>query len=164
MDTTEGGSPAIPNDEPDTYDTQAVLEGSWRTIDGEVSFTADDFTFRLNSAALSFASTDVNGTVAQALVTSNQEWHSVLASGDVNIDLGIRSLDLDFAAETGTMIHQGRDRWRCNVDGEVKTLMNITVSSDTLIRVNYQGTAKRLYGNMGAEYNFTLNFRKEQQR
>ena len=60
------------------------------------------------------------------------------------------------------MIHQGKDRWRCNIGGDNKVLMNIVVSSDTLISVNYQGVSSVLFQNMKAEYNFTLNFRKEE--
>jgi len=154
----------IPNDYPDTYDTESLLEGSWRAADSSYEFSTERFTFRLNSAYLTFNSTDIKGTIAQSTVSSRQEWQASYddEDNDYIIDLGIRSLDIDFDNETATMIHQGKDNWRCNIDGNNKILMNITVSGDTLIRVNYQGTARNLYNNIGAEYNFTLTFRKEQ--
>lgn len=151
----------IPNDYPDTYDTQSVLEGSWLAIDSTYEYSAESFNFRLNSARLTFASVDIKGTVAQAKVSSSQEWFADYASTDVNIDLGVRSLGLDFDSRTGTMIHQGKDNWRCNIDGDNKVLMNITISSDTIIKVNYQGVTDTLYRDTVAEYDFTLNFRKE---
>ena len=153
---------SIPNNSPDTYDTEKVLEGSWQAIDSEYTFDAENFSFRLNSARLSFASTDIKGTVAQSKVSSRQEWHSTYTSSDVKVDLGINSLGLDFDSKTGTMVHQGKDRWRCNIDGDNKVLMNIVVSSDTLIQVNYQSVSGVLYNRTKAEYNFTLNFRKEE--
>lgn len=152
----------IPNNSPDTYDTEKVLEGTWRVSDSSYEFSAGNFEFRLNSALLTFASTDIKGTVAQSKVTSVQEWYTDYTSGDVNVDLGIQSLGLNFNAQTGTMIHQGKDKWRCNIDGENKVLMNITVSSDTIIHVNYQGTTGVIYDNNSVGYNFTLNFRKEE--
>ena len=155
-------TPSIPNNSPDTYDTEKVLEGSWQAVDSEYTFNADYFNFRLNSARLTFASTDIKGTVAQSKVSSRQEWHSTYTSGDVRTDLGINSLGLDFDTKTGTMIHQAKDRWRCNVDGDNKILMNIVVSSDSFIQVNYQGVSGVLFQNTKAEYNFTLNFRKEE--
>lgn len=161
-ESTSDGETPIPNNSPDTYDTEKVLEGSWQVVDSEYTFDADDFNFRLNSARLAFASTDIKGTVAQSKVSSRQEWHSTYTSGDTKFDLGINSLGLDFDSKTGTMIHQGKDRWRCNIDGDNKVLMNIVVSSDTLIQVNYQGVSGTLFQNTKAEYNFTLNFRKEE--
>ena len=155
-------TPSIPNNSPDTYDTEKVLEGSWQAVDSEYTFQADDFSFRLNAASLTFSSTDIKGTVAQSKVSSHQEWYSSYTSSDVRTDLGVNSLGLDFASKTGTMIHQGKDRWRCNIGGDNKVLMNIVVSSDTLISVNYQGVSGVLFQNTKAEYNFTLNFRKEE--
>ena len=153
---------SIPNNSPDTYDTEKVLEGTWRASDSSYEFSAGNFSFRLNSAVLTFSSTDIKGTVAQSKVTSVHEWYTDYTSGDVDIDLGIQSLGLNFNAQTGTMIHQGKDKWRCNIDGENKVLMNITVSSDTIINVNYQGTTGVIYDNNSVGYNFTLNFRKEE--
>ena len=157
-ETTEG----IPNNSPDTYDTQKVLEGSWLAINSTYEYSVKNFSFRLNSARLTFDSVDIKGTVAQSKISSRQEWFSFYTSSDVNIDLGVQSLGLDFDARTGTMIHQGKDRWRCNIDGDTKILMNILVSSDNVIQVNYQGTAGNLYRNTGADYNLTLIFRKQE--
>ncbi len=159
---TSHSEPSVPNDLPDTYDTQKVLAGSWRAIDSEYEFSTDSyFGFRLNSALLVFDSVDIKGTVAQAKVSSRQEWFTAYTSSDLTVDLGVQNIGLDFDSRTGTMIHQGKDRWRCNVDGDSKILMNITVSSDTVIKVNYQGVTGVLYDNTVAEYDFTLNFRKE---
>lgn len=152
----------IPNDSPDTYDTQRLLEGSWRALDDSYEFSAEDFSFRLNSALLAFSSTDIKGTVAQSKITSHQYWYTDYTSGDVVLDLGLRTLGLDFYGETGTMIHQGKDRWRCNIDGESKVVMNIEVLSETLIEVNYQGVTGVIHDNTGAAYDFTLTFRKEE--
>ena len=153
---------SIPNNSPDTYDTERVLEGTWRVSDSSHEFSAGNFSFRLNSAVLTFTSTDIKGTVAQSKVTSLQEWYTDYTSSDINIALGIQSLGLNFNAQTGTMIHQGKDRRRCNIDGDNKVLMNIAVSSDAVIRVNYQGTTGIIYDNHSVGYNFTLNFRKEE--
>ena len=152
----------IPNNSPDTYDTQSLLEGSWMAIDSTYQYSTEYFNFRLNSARLTFTSVDIKGTVAQSKVSSRQEWFADYESNDVYVDLGVQSLGLDFDSRTGTMIHQGKDNWRCNIDGDNKILMNITVSSDTIIRVNYQGISRSLYGSIGAEYDFTLTFRKEE--
>ena len=155
----------IPNDYPDTYDTGKVLEGSWQAIDngsGGYDFSGTYFLFRLNSASLSFTSTDIRGTVAQPKITSHQEWHTNLISEDA--DIGINSLGLNFEGKRGTMIHQGRDSWRCtvNINDDSKIAMNITVISETLITVQFIGTSDVIYGNIGTQYDFTLTFRKEQ--
>ncbi|MBQ7168978.1 MAG: hypothetical protein IJR63_03640 [Synergistaceae bacterium] len=152
----------IPNDYPDTYDTERVLEGTWRTVDENYEASSTYFRFVLNSASLTFTSTDIEGTVAQSSITSRQEWYTSLISGDVEIDLGINSLGLNFDGETGTMIHQGKDSWRCNVDGNSKTAMNIKVLSETLITVGFKGTTGSIYNGIGTLYDFTLTFRKEQ--
>ena len=159
---TESTVPTIPNDSHDTYDTQGVLEGSWRALDESYTFSNAYFTFRLNSALLTFASTDIKGTVAQSKVTSHQQWYTHYINGSAYVDLGLQTLGLDFSGQTGTMIHQGTDKWRCNVDGDTNVVMNITVSSDTVIQVNYQGVTPAMHNNTGTVYDFTLAFRKEE--
>ena len=153
---------SIPNNSPDTYDTQSILEGSWRALDDSYEFSAEYLTFRLNSALLTFSSTDIKGTVAQSKVTSHQYWYAYYTYGTLYTDLGLQTLGLDFSGETGTMIHQGKDRWRCNVDGNSKVVMNIEVISENVITVNYQGVTGALYNGYGTAYNFTLTFRKEE--
>lgn len=158
QETTEG----IPNNSLDTYDTEKVLAGSWMALNNTYEYGTQSFGFRLNAARLKFESVDIKGTVAQSKISSRQEWFSTYTSNDVHVDLGVQSLGLDFDAKTGTMIHQGKDKWRCNIDGDTKILMNITVSSDNVIQVNYQGISHSLYRNIGAAYDFTLIFRKEE--
>ncbi len=149
---------------PDTYSTQEVLEGSWSAINSLYEFEAAKFGFRLNSARLTFDYISLTQSVGEALVTSNHEWYADYTSGDKVFDLGVQDLGLSFDKEAGRMIHQEKDKWRCNVDTESgnKILMNITVSSDKIIRVNYQDVTPVLFNGERAEYNFTLNFRKEE--
>lgn len=147
---------------PDTYNTSEVLSGIWSAINSTYSFSAENFSFSLISARLSFDSINMSSSVADALITSRQEWYADYTSGDTAIDLGIQSLGLDFDSRTGRMIHQQKDKWRCNVSADSRVVMNITVSSDKIISVNYQGVTPALYRNRKSEYNFTLNFRKEE--
>ncbi|MBR4196217.1 MAG: hypothetical protein IKQ95_05830 [Synergistaceae bacterium] len=162
LDSTNSGNQDTLNI-PDTYRTQEVLSGAWSAIDSTSQFSAGNFGFRLSSARLTFDSVDMSGSVAYATVGSAQEWHTSYTSGDEHINLGIQNLGLTFSNEAGRMIHQAKDKWRCNVDGDsAKTLMNITVSSDKIIRVNYQGVTPAMYAGYSAEYSFTLNFRKEE--
>ena len=163
-ETSEETALEIPNDVPDTYNTGKVLEGSWRVLDEEYSFSSEYFSFMLNYAFLKFESVDIMGTVTQSKVTSNQDWHAYYTGSTSTYSryLGIDSLGLDFERETGTMIHQGKDKWRCNVGGTNKIVMNITVLSENTISVNYQGVTDTLYNSMGSEYSFTLTFRKEE--
>ena len=149
---------------PDTYSTQEVLKGSWSAINSLYEFEAAKFGFRLNSARLTFDYISLTQSIGEALVTSNHEWYADYTSGDKVFDLGVQDLGLSFDKEAGRMIHQEKDKWRCNVDTESgnKLLMNIAISSDKIIRVNYQGVTPVLFNGEAAEYNFTLNFRKEE--
>ena len=147
---------------PDTYSTQKVLKGSWSAINSLYEFEAAKFGFRLNSARLTFDEVSLTQSTGLALVTSRHEWYTDYTSGDKVFDLGVQSLGLSFDQEYGRMIHQEKDKWRCNVDAENKLLMNIAVSSDKIISVNYQGVTPVIFNGEGAEYNFTLNFRKEE--
>lgn len=163
-DTSDEAELTIPNNLPDTYDTEKILEGSWRVLDEEYTFSAEYFSFRLNYAFLRFDSVDIMGTVTQSKVTSNQDWYTYYTGSTSSYSryLGMDSLGLNFERATGTMIHQGRDKWRCNVGGVNKIVMNITVLSENTISVNYQGVTDVLYNNIGAAYSFTLTFRKEE--
>ncbi|MBQ3455698.1 MAG: hypothetical protein IJG36_04615, partial [Synergistaceae bacterium] len=61
------------------------------------------------------------------------------------------------------LTHQGRDNWRCTVpvaDGR-RIVMNIAITSQNAINVNYQGVARNIYSGIGTTYNFSLNFRKK---
>ena len=167
LDGSVGDDPTPdPVSVPDTYNTREVLEGAWLVTDATSSFTAGRFTFRLNSARLIFDSIDMTASTADAFITSRQGWYTDFTSGDVTIDLGIQDLGLSFEREAGRMIHQEKDKWRCNVGAESSTkriVMNITVVTDKVITVNYQGVTPDLYlGAWEADYNFTLTFRKEE--
>ncbi len=153
---------------PDTYSTQEVLKGSWSAINSLYEFEASNFGFRLNSARLTFDYISLTQSIGEALVTSSHEWYADYTSGDKVFDLGVQDLGLSFDKEAGRMIHQEKDKWRCNVDTESgnKILMNIAISSDKIISVNYQGVTPVLFKDAAkeykTEYNFTLNFRKEE--
>ena len=167
-DSGNSQSQGLPNDYPDTYNMETLLEGRWRALNDAYTFntTNSAFSFRLYSARLDFESTDIKGSVGTSLVTSNQSWFGTYTSGDTYYSLNggnTVSLDLDFNSELATMEHQGKDSWRLEVgSGDKKVLLNIKVlSSDTLMQVRYQGTTSALYRDTGAIYDFTLNFGKE---
>ena len=155
------------NEYQDTYSTAEILTGSWNVMDREYTYTTDDslFELRLYAVYLDFASIDLGPKTGTAIVSSRQEWQGLYndPSADLATGLGIVSLDLDFDSTATELTHQGRDNWRCTVpvaDGR-RIVMNIAITSQNAINVNYQGVARNIYSGIGTTYNFSLNFRKK---
>lgn len=163
-DTEESSeSEDIPNNRPDTYDTADVLGGRWDVIDQEVKIEADytdDITLEmmLSTASLTFADTQITGTRGLSTVTLHETWNAYL-DGDTRLYIGIIPINLD--NEIVSMIKQGADNWRCEIQDMYKTVMNIEILAANLIKLTEHRIAP-ISGDILIEYDNELTFRKKE--
>ena len=160
-DSSEGDS-SIPNDEPDTYNTQNVLNGTWIVIDpDDITITADygedTLEMLLITVSMTFSNTNINGSSGVSFITSHETWHTFL-NADTRSYMGTQSINID--NQVMSMIQSGADQWRCELYDSYRTVMNITVLSETIIQVSEHRIAV-LDDNTGIDYEVTFTMKKQ---
>ena len=161
-DTTE-----LPNNVPDTYNTAAVLNGNWAVVDQEITVNAEysgdvSLNMYLTNASIIFSNTDIVGSRGYSSASILETWQ-IYREGDTLDNMEIVSINLE--NQIVNMIKSGADNWRCDMYDIYKTVMNIEILAENLIKV----TARRiavidsgaLSGTM-IQYNTALTFRKKE--
>ncbi|MBQ7219731.1 MAG: hypothetical protein IJS28_02000 [Synergistaceae bacterium] len=156
------GDTSIPNDEPDTYNTQNVLNGTWVVIDQEeISITVDygenTLDMLLVTASMTFSNTNIEGSSGVGFITSHETWHAFLNSGTRSY-LGIKTLNID--DQVMSMKQSGADQWRCELYDQYRTVMYITVLSQNIIQVSEHRIAD-IDDNAGIDYEVTFTMKKQ---
>ena len=164
---SETESTEIPNNTPDTYNTAAVLDGTWAVIDQEITATATyssdvSVNMYLVTASMTFNDTEITGTRGLSSVSVRESWRfseedSTLANVEV--------IPINLDNQVMSMVKSGADNWRCELFDTYKTVLNIEVFAQNLIQV----TAHRvsviddgmLSGTLIA-YDTVLTFRKKE--
>ena len=152
----------IANNEPNTYDTQTVLNGTWIVINQEdISVTVDSSDNTLDmlliTASMTFSNTYINGSSGMSFVTSHETWHSFL-NGDTRTHMGIQSINLDNQAMT--MMQAGADKWRCEVYDQYRNVLNIEILAENVIQVSEHRIAA-LDGSIVIDYEVTFTMKKQ---
>ena len=146
---------------PDSYNTAAVLDGNWEVIDQEVTIDVDYGTSGLSmylvTASMNFTDTEITETRGHTTVTLHESWRAVL--GDTSRTyFGIIPVNLD--NQVMSMVKSGADKWRCELFDEYKTVLNIEILAYNIIRITEDRLAVISDGT-GIEYNNVLTFRKK---
>ena len=159
--SSSGGSTALPNNEPDTYNTAVMLDGNWEVIDQEVIINADYSTYGLNmylvTASMTFTDTELTETRGLSTITLHESWRAVLGD-ETRTYMGIIPVNLD--NQVMSMVKSGADNWRCELFDEYKTVLNIEILAENIIQVTEHRLAV-INGSSGIEYDNVLTFRKK---
>ena len=150
----------IANDEPDTYNTQEILNGTWIVIDQDnISVTVDssNLEMRLITASITLSNTNITGTSGVSFITSHETWHMFLG-GDTRNYLGIQAVNID--NQVMSMIQSEADKWRCELYDQYRTVMNITVLSQNVIQVTEHRIAE-INDTEGVDYEVTFTMKKQ---
>lgn len=164
---TETNSTDFPNNTPETYNTAAVLDGTWNVIDQEITTTATysgDVTLNmyLATASLLFSDTEITGTRGLSSVSIRESWRFSRENATI-ADVDVIPIHLD--NQVMSMVKSGADNWRCELFDTYKTVLNITVRAHNLIQVTSHRFAVLDSGMLAGtliEYNTTLTFRKKE--
>ena len=161
-DSTSEDNTTITNDEPDTYNTQDILNGTWIVIDQDnINITAEysDTTLDMSliTASITFSRTSITGTSGVSFITSHETWHAFLV-GDVRQHLGIQSVNID--NQVMSMIQSEADTWRCELYDQYRTVMIITVLSPNVIQVSERRIAV-INDTEGIDYEVTFTMKKQ---
>ena len=159
---TSSGDTSVPNNEPDTYDTQDVLNGTWVVIDQEeISIAAeygeDTMTLLLITASMTFSNTNITGSSGVSFITSHETWHAFLDTTPRS-HMGIKSLNID--DQVMSMKQSGADQWRCELYDQYRTVMYITVLSQNIIQVTERRIAV-IDDSVGIDYEVTFTMKKQ---
>ncbi|MBQ7543387.1 MAG: hypothetical protein IJT02_00410 [Synergistaceae bacterium] len=162
-ESSEGGDTDIPNNTPDTYNTAYVLSGRWDVIDQSVTVDADytndtTLSLTLSTASLTFADTQITGTRGLSTITLHETWNAYI-DADVRVYFGLVAVNLD--DQVMSLIKQGADNWRCEVLDTYKTVMNIEILAENLIKLTEHRIAP-VSGDVLIEYDNELTFRKKE--
>ena len=155
-------STEIPNNNPDTYNTAWVLDGSWAVLDQEVNITADlgenTLDMYLVTASMIFSDTEILGSRGLSTITTHESWRMILED-DTRTYLGIVPINID--NQVMSMIKSGADNWRCELSDAYKTVINIEILAENLIQITEHRIAA-VSGDQGVEYDAVLTFRKKE--
>ena len=164
---TDTESTDLPNNSPDTYNTAAVLDGTWNVIDQEITATATysgdvSLSMYLATASIIFSDTEITGSRGLSSVSIHESWRFSRENAAVG-DVEVIPINLD--NQVMSMVKSGADNWRCELFDTYKTVLNIEVFAQNLIQV----TAHRvsvidegmLSGTLIA-YDTVLTFRKKE--
>ena len=152
----------ISNNEPNTYDAQKILNGTWVVIDQEdisvaVDYGDDTLDMLLITANLTFSNTSINGSSGVSFITSHETWHAFL-NADTRNYMGIQSVNLD--NQVMSMMQSGADKWRCVLYDQYRTVFNIEVLAENVIQVSEHRIAV-VGDSVGVEYEVTFTMRKQ---
>ena len=164
---TETNSTDFPNNTPETYNTAAVLDGTWNVIDQEITTTATysgdvSLNMYLATASLLFSDTEITGTRGLSSVSIRESWRFSRENATI-ADVDVIPIHLD--NQVMSMVKSGADNWRCELFDTYKTVLNITVLAQNLIQVTSHRFALLDSGMLAGtliEYNTTLTFRKKE--
>ena len=161
---SSGGDTSIPNNTPDTYNTEYVLSGRWDVIDQSITIDADyvnDTTLNLtlSTASMTFANTQIAGTRGLSTITLHETWNAYIEGGDVRVYMGLLAVNLD--DQVVSLIKQGADNWRGEILDTYKTVLNIEVLAENLIKLTEHRIAP-VSGDVLIEYDNELTFRKKE--
>ena len=156
-------STALPNNEPDTYNTAEVLNGSWDVIDQEIAIDVDYgdsvLNMYLTAASLAFTGTELAETKGTSTVTFHESWRRVLVNGDSRTYMGIMQVNLD--NQRMKMAKSGADNWRCELpEDDYETVLNIKILAENMLQVTEDRLAD-IDGSSGIEYHNVMTFRKK---
>ena len=151
----------IPNNNPDSYNTAAVLDGNWEVIDQEIAVDVDYGDAILNmylvTASMNFTDTEITETRGISTVTLHESWRAML-NDETRSYFGIIPVNLD--SQIMSMVKSGADNWRCELFDEYKTVLNIEILAENIIQVTEHRLAV-INGSSGIEYDNVLTFRKK---
>ena len=162
-DTSSSGSSgnAIPNNDPDTYNTAAVLDGNWEVIDQkviiDVDYQASGLNMYLVTASMQFTDTEITETRGLSTVTLHESWRAVRDDSSREF-IGVVPVNLD--NQVMSMVKSGADNWRCEMFDEYKTVMNIEILEYNIIRITEHRLAL-INDTNGIEYDNVMTFRKK---
>ncbi len=159
--SSDSESSDIPNNNPDSYNTAAVLDGNWEVIDQEITLDVDYGDSQLNmylvTASMQFTDTEITETRGLSTVTLHESWRAVL-NDETRTYFGIIPVNLD--SQVMSMVKSGADNWRCELFDEFKTVLNIEILSYNIIQVTEHRLAVISDGS-GIEYDNVMTFRKK---
>lgn len=161
--SSSSSSTALPNNEPDTYNTAEVLNGSWDVIDQEIVIDVDYgesvLNIYLTAASLDFTGTELAETKGTSTVTFHESWRRVLVNGDSRTYMGIMQVNLD--NQRMKMAKTGADNWRCELpEDDYETVLNIKILAENMIQVT-EDRLVEIDGSSGIEYHNVMTFRKK---
>ena len=161
--SSSSSSTALPNSEPDTYNTAEVLNGSWDVIDQEIAINVDYgdsvLNMYLTAASLDFTGTELAETKGTSTVTFHESWRRVLVNGDSRTYMGIMQVNLD--NQRMKMAKTGADNWRCELpEDDYETVLNIKILAENMLQVTEDRLAD-IDGSSGIEYHNVMTFRKK---
>ena len=107
---------------------------------------------------MTFANTQITGTRGLSTITLHETWNAYL-DGDVRVYMGIIPVNLD--DQVVSLIKQGADNWRGEILDTYKTVLNIEVLADNLIKLTEHRIAP-VSGDVLIEYDNELTFRKKE--
>ena len=159
--SSETESTDIPNNEPDTYNTALVLEGNWEVIDQEIIVNVNSGDSKLEmylvTASMTFSDTEFTGTHGFSAVTLHESWR-VMLNATTRSYIGIIPVNID--NQMMNMIKSGADHWRCELSDEFKTVLNLEILAENMIRVTEHRLAD-INDTSGIEYDNVMTFRKK---
>ena len=164
---SETESTDIPNNNPDTYNTAAVLDGTWAVIDQEITATATysgdvGVSMYLVTASMTFNDTEITGSRGLSSVSIRESWRftendSTLANVEV--------IPINLDNQVMSMVKSGADHWRCELFDTYKTVLNITVLAQNIIQVTAQRVVAMDSGFLAGHliaYDTALTFKKKE--
>ena len=155
------GNAEVPNDNPDTYTTQSILDGTWSITDHETititaSYGDNEVDMTLITASLTFTNTSIDQTNGTSTVSGKEDWH-VFENTDRRTYLGIKSFT--FEDNSMIMIQSGADKWRCELDDEHRTVLVISLQSENIIQVTEHRVA--VINSISIEYEVTYSMKRQ---
>lgn len=162
-ESSDDKKPEGPNDYPDSYNTQNMLNGTWVIIDDkttEISTASGDETIRMQliTASMTFSDTKIYNSSGLTSITSRETWHIFLDTADGTTKyLGKQAINLD--NQVVSMVQIGSDKWKCEIYDEYRTLLNIELLSDKRIQV-YERRILEVNNSYAMQYEITFNMRK----
>ena len=164
---SDSESTDIPNNNPDTYNTAAVLDGTWAVIDQEITATATysedvSVSMYLVTASIIFNDTEITGTRGLSSVSLRESWRF---SEDDTTLANVEVIPINLDNQVMSMVKSGADNWRCELFDTYKTVLNITVLAQNLIQVSAHRVAAIDSGFLAGyliEYDTVLTFRKKE--
>ena len=164
---SETESTDLPNNNPDTYNTAAVLDGTWAVIDQEITATAAysgdvGVSMYLVTASMTFNDTEITGTRGLSSVSLRESWRF---SEDDSSQANVEVIPINLDNQVMSMVKSGSDKWRCELFDTYKNVLNITVLAQNLIQVSAHRVAAIDSGFLSGyliEYDTALTFRKKE--
>lgn len=160
-DSEDNKDTDAPNDYPDTYNTQNLLNGTWVVMGEEmpeitIASGDNNINMQLVTASMTFSNTKIDGSTGTSFITNHETWQAFL---DVEPEsyLGVQSINLD--NQVMTMVQTGSDKWKCDIYDEYRTLMNIELLSEKRIQVYERRIT--VINNHAVQYEVTFNMRKQ---